>query len=131
MLEHERAHLRLRHDLVIEAFTVLHHAFPVVLSSRKALAEVTLLAEVLADRAAVRRVGRRPLVEAISQLVGNTPPRAAMGAGGEVLARLAVLRDPRKHRLQSVLLLVVAWAVLVLPTVLVALPWLRSLPSVR
>ena len=28
VLEHERSHLRARHDLVLEAFTVLHRAFP-------------------------------------------------------------------------------------------------------
>ena len=130
VLEHERAHLRLRHDLVIEAFTVLHHAFPAVISSERALTEVSLLAEVLADRAAVRRVGTRPLVLALSQLVGAPTPQAAMGAAsGGVVARLEVLRDERRHRLQSILLLAAAWALLVAPTVLIALPWLQSLPG--
>ena len=50
VLSHEQAHLRARHDLVLEAFTVLHEAFPRWVSSRAALDEVAMLVEVLADR---------------------------------------------------------------------------------
>ncbi|WP_067432200.1 M56 family metallopeptidase, partial [Nocardioides jensenii] len=57
VLAHERAHLRARHDLVLEAFSVLHRAFPRWVSSEAALVEVQLLAEVLADRAAARVAG--------------------------------------------------------------------------
>lgn len=143
VLEHERAHLRSRHDLVVEAFTVLHRAFPAVISSQQALAEVVLLVEVLADRAAVRRVGAKSLIAALDQLGGSSAPGVATGdiegigagvdqnAAGGVLARLAVLTDRRRHPLQSALLLASAGAVLVLPTLLVALPWLRSLARIR
>jgi len=58
VLAHERAHLSARHDLVLEAFTVLHRAFPRWVSSDAALREVQLLVEILADRAAVRVGGR-------------------------------------------------------------------------
>ena len=54
MLAHERAHLRARHDLILEFFTVVHEAVPAFVRSDAALREVTLLIEVLADRAAVR-----------------------------------------------------------------------------
>jgi Zn-dependent protease with chaperone function len=132
VLAHERAHLRARHDLVVEAFTVLHDAFPRFVTGRAALAEVRLLVEVLADRAARRRLGPAPLVRALAALVGSTVPPAALaaagagGAGGEVAARLTLLRDEQPHRVLAVGLYVAAAAVLVLPTVFVAVPWLLT-----
>ena len=133
VLAHERAHIRARHDLVVEAFTVLHDAFPRFVTSRSALAEVRLLVEVLADRAARRRLGPAPLVRALAALVGSPVPPAALGAagsgdpgdtGGEVAARIGLLRDERPHRVLAVVLYAAAAAVLVLPTVFVAVPWL-------
>ncbi len=59
VLAHERAHLRARHDLVLEAFSVLHQAFPRWVSSASALREVRMLVEVLADRVAARDAGAR------------------------------------------------------------------------
>ena len=53
VLAHERAHLRQRHDLLLELFTVLHEAVPATIRAPGALREVHLLAEMLADRAAV------------------------------------------------------------------------------
>lgn len=125
VLAHERAHLRARHDLVVEAFTVLHDAYPRFVTSREALAEVRLLVEVLADRAARRRLGPAPLVRALAALVGTaTPPAALAAGGGEVAARLALLGDERPHRVLAAGLYAAAAAVLVLPTVFVAVPWL-------
>jgi Zn-dependent protease with chaperone function len=137
VLAHERAHLRARHDLVLEAFTVLHRAFPRVLSSRRALDEVRLLVEVLADRSARQRVGARPLVSALSRLVGEGLPEAALGAAGTgvsteagtgtLRARLDVLLDEESHPVQAGVLYALAIAVLALPTLLVVVPWLSSL----
>lgn len=128
VLAHERAHLRARHDLVLEAFTVLRDAFPAVVTSRQALGEVELLVEVLADRAARRKAGTAPLVRAFSALTasGTSPaPESAIAASGVGLqVRLGLLLDESSHRVQSALLLLAAAAVLVLPTVLVVLPWL-------
>jgi Zn-dependent protease with chaperone function len=131
VLAHERAHLRARHDLVVEAFTVLHDAFPRFVTSRAALAEVRLLVEVLADRAARRRLGPAPLVRALAALVGAAVPPSALAAGaagrpGEVAARMVLLRDERPHRVLAAGLYVAATAVLVLPTVFVAVPWLLT-----
>ena len=127
VLAHERAHLRARHDLVVEAFTVLHDAFPRFVTGRAALAEVRLLVEVLADRAASRRLGPAPLVRALAALVGTSVPPAALAAGGgEVAARLALLDDDEPHRLLAAGLSAAAAAVLVLPTVFVAVPWLLT-----
>jgi len=131
VLSHERAHVRARHDLVLEAFTVLQEAFPAVVTSRQALAEVRLLVEVLADRAARRHHGAQMLVSAFTRLVEGgapQPPAGAVAAADtSVRARLDLLLDARVHRLQATAVLLAAVAVLVLPTVLVVLPWLGHL----
>ena len=57
ILTHERAHLRARHDLVLEMFTAVHAAFPRFVRSANALDAVRLLIELLADDAAVRAAG--------------------------------------------------------------------------
>lgn len=144
VVAHERAHLMARHDLVLEAFTVLHQAFPRWVSSRSALREVRLLTEILADAAARRRCGARPLARALLALtegspldagrvavsVPSPPHEGALAARGEtspLRARIAVLTDDRPHRVLAGGLLASAVGVLVLPTVFVAYPWLRSL----
>ena len=131
VLAHERAHLRARHDLVLEAFTVLQQAFPAVVTSRQALDEVRLLVEVLADRSARRQHGARDLVAAFSALTAagaTSAPESAIAASDTGLrARLDLVLDDDAHRVQAGALLVSAVAVLVLPTVLVVLPWLTSL----
>src|SRR5690606_10980018 len=43
VIAHERAHLRARHDLVLEAFIALHAAFPRFVRSDAALSAVALL----------------------------------------------------------------------------------------
>ncbi len=128
VLAHERAHLRARHDLVLEAFTVLHQAFPRLVSSGAALQEVRFLVEVLADRVALRRVGARPLARALVALADAPAPAAALAAAGTGLVdRLALLRDERRHPVLAGTALAAAVAVLVLPTAFVAVPWLTSL----
>jgi Zn-dependent protease with chaperone function len=131
VLSHERAHVRARHDLVLEAFTVLQHAFPAVVTSRHALDEVRLLVEVLADRAARRRHGPRELVGAFSALVAGGAAQAPEGAVAAsdtgLQARLDLLLEEGSHPLQAAIVLVAAVAVLVAPTVLVVLPWLTKL----
>lgn len=134
VLAHERAHLRARHDLVLEAFSVLHRAFPRWVSSRAALDQVRLLVEVLADRAAARRTGRRPLARALVALAEVRAPAVDRGvtlgtgsAGPDLVERVRLLADERSHRAQALLLVVLAVAVLVLPTAFVVAPWLRDL----
>ena len=107
VVAHERSHLRARHDLVLEAFTVLHRAFPRWVSSAAAHHEVQVLVEVLADKAAVRRADRRALASALLTLAGSRAPGGALGALGAtgatatLAARVAVLRDTRPHRVQA------------------------------
>lgn len=80
VLAHERAHVRHRHDLLVEFFTVLHTAMPARLRQDDALEEVHLLAEVLADRAGVRVVGPVAMGRALVALAGAPHPRATLAA---------------------------------------------------
>ncbi|KNX39037.1 M56 family metallopeptidase [Luteipulveratus halotolerans] len=121
VLAHERAHLRYRHDLVLEFFTVLHHAVPPWLRSPGGLREVTLLIEVLADHTALRTAPPRELGRALVALAEGTHPEATLGAHGSALTRLQLLQQ-RRHRPGLVALVVGASVVvLLLPLVLVAL----------
>jgi Zn-dependent protease with chaperone function len=129
VLAHERSHLRSRHDLVLEAFTVLHRAFPRWVASGAARREVEVLVEVLADRAAVRSGDRRALVSALVALAGSRAPEGSLGSAGSIAARVEVLRDTGSHRVQAAAVLLVAAAILALPTLLVVLPWLTGLRS--
>ena len=129
VLEHERSHLRARHDLVLEAFSVLHLAFPRWVASAAARREVEVLVEVLADRAACRSGDRRALLSALLALAGSPLPAGSLGSGSSLAARVEVLRDTRPHRVQSVVVAALAAAILALPTLLVVLPWLTGLDA--
>ncbi len=128
ILMHERAHLRARHDLVLEAFIAVHAAFPRFVRSASALDAVRLLIELLADDAAVRAAGPTPLARALVACASSHTPSGALAAGGPT----TVLRVRRlAGRPNSVALATAAYlsaiAVLVLPTVAVAVPWLTEL----
>jgi Zn-dependent protease with chaperone function len=122
VLAHERAHLRARHDLILEFFTVLHTAVPGFLRSEAALSEVRLLVEVLADRAATRVTGIRPLARALVALAGGSHPDAALAASdGTALARLELLAEAqRPHRALAALMYAFAVAALAAPVLLTA-----------
>jgi Zn-dependent protease with chaperone function len=128
MLTHERAHLRARHDLVLEMFTAVHAAFPRFVRSANALDAVRLLIELLADDAAVRAAGPTPLARALVACASGHAPSGALTAGGPT----TVLRVRRLGgRPNSLALAVTAYlaaaAVLVVPTVALAVPWLTEL----
>ncbi len=134
VLAHERAHLRARHDLVVEAFTVLHAAFPRFVSSQAALRQVQLLAEILADRAAVAVAGERALYAALLTMSSGRAPQGALGALGghgaassELTARIRAVREAGAHRVQTIVVVSAAACLLVLPTVLVVAPWMAAL----
>ncbi len=82
ILSHERAHLRARHDLVLEMFTAVHAAFPRFVRSASALDAVRLLIELLADDAAVRAEGPTPLARALVACASGRTPSGALAAGG-------------------------------------------------
>ena len=124
VVAHEEAHLRGRHDLLLEFFSVVHRAVPGPLRSEEALTEVRLLIEALADRAAVRRSGEVATARALITLAGSRAPEAALGAGTTAPVRLRLLADgPPSPALSAVaygyaavaatlplLLLVAAWS---------------------
>ncbi|MBI3216803.1 MAG: M48 family metalloprotease [Mycobacterium sp.] len=128
ILSHERAHLRARHDLVLEAFTAVHAAFPRFVRSASALGAVRLLIELLADDAAVRTAGPTPLARALVACASGRTPSGALAAGGPT----TVVRVRRlAGRGNSVYLAAGAYlcavAVLVVPTIALAVPWLTEL----
>ncbi|WP_405181358.1 M56 family metallopeptidase [Nocardia sp. NBC_01377] len=128
IVSHERSHLRARHDLVLEAFTAVHEAFPVVVRSRAALGSVKLLIELLADDSAVKVTGPAPLARALVACAKSTAPQGALAAGGPTTliriqrlgGRIGDLRIAAAAYLGSV-------AILVVPTQAVAVPWLVEL----
>jgi Zn-dependent protease with chaperone function len=128
ILSHERAHLRARHDLVLEAFTAAHAAFPRFVRSGSALDAVQLLVELLADDAAVRAAGRAPLARALVTCASGRPPSGALAAGGaHTVLRVRRLSGSSNSLALSVAAYLAAAAVLVVPTVALAIPWLTEL----
>ncbi|WP_446666891.1 M56 family metallopeptidase [Flexivirga sp. B27] len=113
VLAHERAHLRLRHDLVLEFFTVLHTAVPRAIRSDRGMREVRLLIELLADRAACRSVGPVAVARGLVHLAGGPHPDATLGIGGAPAARrMELLADQRPHRALATIVLCAAALVL-------------------
>ena len=128
ILTHERAHLRARHDLVLEMFTAVHAAFPRLVRSGNALAAVRLLIELLADDAAVRTAGPTPLARALVACASARAPRGALAAGGPTtVVRVQRLAGAPNSKIVAAGAYTAAAANLVIPTVAVALPWLTEL----
>lgn len=125
VLEHERAHVRTRHDLVLEAFGVLHRAFPRPLRTDAPLRQSQVLVELMADDAARKVAGDGALARAIVALAGGVTPAGALGAGSDAMVRLDRLRDaPRRQVWPGALSLTISVIVLIGPTVLLAVPWI-------
>jgi len=127
ILRHERAHLRARHDLVLEAFVIAHSAFPRFVRSGSALGAVRLLVELLADDAAVRTAGRSPLARALVTCACGPTPAGAMAAGGtSTVVRVRRLAGPPNSLPIALAAYSAAAAILVIPTLAVAIPWLTE-----
>lgn len=140
VLAHEQAHLRARHDVVMEAFTALYRALPRALRSRTSLDAVHLLLEMLADDAAARRFGAEPLRAALTTMGGAADALVAStqveadGRDTEAerslrLERLALEAEAARAALVPLAALrlavyALALSVLVLPTVVLVVPWL-------
>ncbi|MFD1827335.1 MULTISPECIES: M56 family metallopeptidase [Mumia] len=126
VLAHERAHLRARHDLVLDAFTALHRAFPRVLRSEAALASTRVLVELLADDHARRASGTTPLARALVKIGTRPAPAGALGATTTLVRRIERLEEERPGRREAVACYVMAAVVVVGPTVSLAVPWMSS-----
>jgi Zn-dependent protease with chaperone function len=128
ILSHERAHLRARHDLVLEMFTAVHAAFPRFVRSANALHAVRLLIELLADDAAVRAAGPTPLARALVACASGHTPSGALAAGGPTtVLRVRRLGGRPNSRVLAAGAYLAAAAVLVVPTAALAVPWLTEL----
>ncbi|MFI5493953.1 M56 family metallopeptidase [Actinoplanes sp. NPDC051859] len=131
VIAHEQAHLRHRHDLVMESFTAFYRAVPRPLRSRAPLDAVHLLLEMVADDAARRRCGAEPLRAALTVLGDAVRPDTPAEAGGDA----ELERHRRAERLAgadvrsrawTALALAAAASLLVLPTVILVVPWLTE-----
>ncbi|MGC5585261.1 M56 family metallopeptidase [Ornithinimicrobium sp. W1665] len=141
VLSHELAHLTQRHDLLLELFTVLHEAVPARVRADRALGEVHLLAEMLADRTAARSTGPTALARALVAMAvpaGDAPGRTGepLGAGagtaylvdpgpavgsGQVAVRVRALAAPPRPRGMRTGLITASLVVLLLPPALALL----------
>lgn len=117
VVEHESAHVRARHDLVLDTFTALHRAFPIVVRSEIPAAQCRLLVEMLADDVARRRAGALPLARALVALAGAPKPSWALGAAGvgtvERISRLST--DTGTHRVLSAAVYLLAAGLVIFP----------------
>lgn len=124
VLDHERAHLRKRHDLVLLPFSALRRAFPRASLPQRAQCAVALLIEMLADDYARRHCPARELATALirvgAQGAGAVPSGALAVAAAppeEVAARVARLLTPAPRLSPAAVAMVCATAAL-----LVAIP---------
>jgi hypothetical protein len=121
VLAHEQAHLRHRHEIVRESFTAFYRAVPPPLRSRVPLDAVHLLLEMVADDAAGRRTDPAVVRAALERLADE----GGDAAGHDRRRRLDRLAAPRARSLAlTVAAAVAAVALLVLPTVILVVPWL-------
>ncbi|NMO51581.1 M56 family metallopeptidase [Actinoplanes sp. TBRC 11911] len=127
VVAHEQVHLRHRHDVVMESFTAFYQAVPRPLRSRRPLDAVRLMLEMVSDDGARRRCGAGPLRTAIERLTDAVPltEEVAVSEGEDRrrrLDRLAVSHTPSVTL--TVVSVIIAGAILVLPTVVLVVPWL-------
>ncbi|KAA1420458.1 M56 family metallopeptidase [Mumia zhuanghuii] len=132
VLAHESAHLRARHDLVVDTFTALHRAFPRALRSDAALVSTRVLVELLADDHARRRTGTTPLARALVKLGSRPAPAGALGATSTLVRRIDRLEsttadDGLRHgAIEGAACYVLAAVVVLGPTFTLAVPWISS-----
>lgn len=102
VLEHERAHLRARHDRLLTVTGTFAAAAPWVPAARTGHRALRVLAEMHADDAAARRTSPVTTATALVKLAGTARPAGALGVSGTDVAvrveRLLVrAADPRAH----------------------------------
>lgn len=126
VLAHEQAHLDQRHDLLLELFTVLHETVPEPARAEDAMREVHLLAEMLADRAAARRVGELPLARALVAMAGAgstahpAPEGGTLVGGAQVGVRLRAFAAEPAHPVLRGTVVAAGLAWLLLPWVVLS-----------
>jgi Zn-dependent protease with chaperone function len=138
VVEHERAHLAQRHDLVLVAFRAWHVSLPWFPVASRAEREVGLLVEMLADDRARRRIPAGTLARAIALIVGaadqdgaRVPAAASTPMGRDSLVRAMRLARgvtplPRTTR---ALIALAAAALVMVPTILLLAPAVARLSA--
>lgn len=141
VLQHERAHLNQRHDLLLWAFAAWRAALPWLPTSQLAQRAVNELIEMLADDAALETTDRPTLIRAVALVAGGERPAgsAAGAPARELLSpeeaqaltsanRLRRLLTPMAPLGRAAQSLVLAGAALLLavPTVLLLAPGLAG-----
>ncbi|WP_327347433.1 M56 family metallopeptidase [Streptomyces europaeiscabiei] len=97
VLEHEQAHITLRHHLVLAATEAFHSVFRWLPLARHAREQTALLLEMVADDRALRSHSRDVLATAMYEMAAARAPKGALAAGGHtVLIRLKRVLGPRK-----------------------------------
>ena len=86
-LEHERAHLKGRHHLLLASASNLRSALPFVPLLRHAAVTLAVLVEYAADSVAAERCGRHAVQSALLAFIGAPTPRHGLGIAGETLVR--------------------------------------------
>jgi hypothetical protein len=126
VLAHEQTHLRHRHEVVMESFTAFYRAVPRPLRSRAPLDAVHLLLEMVADDAARKRVGAAPLRGALERLTAAVPlAEEVVPEQDSQRRRMDRLAAPQRPSMAlNAVVTVAGLALLVLPTVILVVPWL-------
>lgn len=86
-LAHEQAHLRGRHQLILDMVDALAAALPIAPLFRAAPIALRELVELAADNAAVRRCGRAAVAEALRAMTTSTNPGLGLAMTGAATAR--------------------------------------------
>lgn len=126
-IQHEQAHVRQRHHLLLSYAEGLRRAFPRLRLFRSAAEETWRLVELAADDAATVRTDPLTLAGALVELAGSVSatPRASLSAsGGHVARRVRRLLGPPKPltRVAACAGALAGGAVLVLPLLLIVQP---------
>lgn len=86
-LEHERAHLRGHHHLLLDVADIAAAALPVVALFRTAPGMMRDLVEMAADDVAVRRFGAPAVIGALQALVAVPAPRDGLAMAGSAMSQ--------------------------------------------
>ncbi|AUI52319.1 M56 family metallopeptidase [Arthrobacter crystallopoietes] len=139
VLNHERAHLNQRHDLLLWAFAAWRSALPWLPTSQLAQRAVNELIEMLADDGALRTANRETLIRAVAVVASGERPSGVGAPAKELLTpeeSEALSTAHRLHRLLSpspplgkpaqALVLACSALLLAVPTVLLLAPGLAG-----
>jgi Zn-dependent protease with chaperone function len=83
ILQHERAHLRGRHHILVLMVEILARALPFVPLFRAAPPAVRVLVELAADAAAARACGAGPVLAALRAVTGDAVPSGSLAMSRE------------------------------------------------